>query len=167
MKIANKTNIVETYNHILENLSEIKSSVEDLSREDLSMKIAYAKNKLHNLEDITKEEIDLITKYLYKDIIAAKDNISKTTSQIKDWIIKDIGLTEDKLLHLFTKVVDQSRVELQQMENLLHEWHSGEVTSIGTLECKSCGTKITITETQIIKNCSNCGAEVFQKHFDY
>ena len=64
-------------------------------------------------------------------------------------------------------VVDQSRVELQQMENSLHEWHSGEVTGMGTLECKKCGEKITFTETQIIQNCPKCDGTVFQKDFNF
>ena len=167
MKNLNKTTIVETYNNILENLYNIKNSVEDLSREDLSMKIEYAKDKLHDIENITKEEVDLVTKYLHKDISAATNHLNKTKNNIKEWLIKDIELTEDRLLHLFVNVVDQSRVELQQMEELLHEWHAGEVTSIGILECKNCGEKITFLETQVIKSCPKCDGEVFHKYFDF
>jgi len=167
MENSSKSTFVKTYNHILENLYNIKNSVEDMSREDLSMKIEYAKNKLHDLEDMTKEEISLVTQYLYKDITAAKSHLNKTKNSIKTWLIKDIELTEDRLLHLFVNVVDQSRIELQQMENLLHEWHSGEVTSIGILECKNCGEKITFSETQVIKNCPKCDGDVFHKQFEF
>jgi len=167
MKNSNKPTFVEAYNHILENLYNIKNSVEDLSREDLSIKMEYAKNKLHEFEDITKEEINLVTEYLHKDITAATNHLNKTKNNIKDWINKDIKLTEDKLLHLFVNVVDQSRVELLEIETFLHEWHTGEVTGIGVLECKNCGEKITFIETEIIKNCSKCNGEIFHKYFDF
>jgi len=167
MKNQEKSTFVETYNHILESLYNIKNSVEDASREDLAMKFEYAKSKLHDFENITKEEIDLITEYLHKDLSAATEHLSKTSSNIKNWIKKDIELTEDKLLHMFVNVVDQSRVELQQIENSLHKWHSGEVTGIGTLECKNCGEQISFTETQVINNCPKCDNDVFQKSFDF
>ena len=167
MKNSSQSAFVKTYNTILENLYNIKNSVEDTSREDLSMKIEYAKTKLHDFENITKEEVDLVTGYLHKDITAAVNHLNKTKNNIKEWLKKDLELTEDRLLHLFVNVVDQSRVELQQIENLLHEWHSGEVTSIGILECKNCGEKITFSETQIIKNCPKCDGAVFHKYFDF
>ena len=68
MTNENKSTIIEAYNHILENLYNIKNSVEDASREDLHMKFEYAKSKLHDIENITKEEVDLVTEYLHKDI---------------------------------------------------------------------------------------------------
>lgn len=167
MKNSNKAIFVETYDKILENLYNLKNSVEDFSREDLSMKIDYARTKLSDFENITKEEIDLVTAYLHKDITAATSHLTETKNNIKDWLKKDIELTEDRLLHWFVNVVDQSRVELQQIETFLHEWHAGEVTSIGVLECKNCGETITFSETQLIKNCPKCDGEVFHKSFNF
>jgi hypothetical protein len=167
MKKSEQSSIVKTYNQILENLYNLKNSVEDASRDDLAMKLDYAKNKFHDIENITKEEIDLVTEYLHKDITAATTYVNKTKNNIKEWLKKDIELTEDRLLHLFVNVVDQSRVELQQMETLLHEWHSGEVTNRGTLECNNCGEKILFSDTQVIKNCLKCNGTVFHKDFDF
>jgi len=167
MKLLKNSEFVTTYNNIIENLYNIKNSVEDISREDLSMKIEYAKTKLHNLEDITKKELDLVAFYIHKDISAATKHLDTTKNNIKKWLKKDLEITEDRLLHLFINVVDQSRVEFFQMENLLHEWHSGEVTSIGTLECKECGKQLIISETQVITNCASCNGATFQKYFDF
>ncbi len=166
MRNSNKSSFVETYNHILENLHNIKNSIEDLSREDLSLKIEYTKTKLHDFENITKEEINLLTQYIHDDFTSTTKRIHNTSDKIKNWIKNDIELTEDRLLQFFNNVVDQSRVELQQMETQLHKWHSGEVAVDGDFECKNCGEKFTFSESQIIKNCPSCDGEVFQKNIE-
>ncbi len=163
---SNKSSFIETYNHMLENLHNIKSSIEKLSREDLSLKIEYTKTKLHDFENITKEEINLLTKYIHDDFSSTTKRIHNTSDKIKNWIKNDIELTEDRLLQFFNNVVDQSRVELQQMETQLHEWHSGEIATGGNFECKNCGKPFTFVKSQIIENCSSCDGDVFQKSFE-
>ncbi|VAW99408.1 hypothetical protein MNBD_GAMMA22-1524 [hydrothermal vent metagenome] len=166
MTDSNKSSIVTTYNHLLENLHNIKNSIEVFSREDLSMKIEYTKLKLHDFENITKEELNLLSKYIHDDFTSTTEHIHNTSDKIKNWLKNDIELTEDRLLELFANVVDQSRVELQQMETQLHEWHSGEVASKGDFECKNCGKKFTFSESQTIENCPSCNGEDFQKSFE-
>lgn len=166
MANTNKNGLINAYNHMMKNLHTIMHSVERGSRDNLALKLKYSRDKIHKLNVLSSDEIEKIAGYLQKDIHAAGNYLNKTKKELRDWLSFDLEIAEDKMAQMFSSIVDQSRVELQQMEQQLHEWHSGEVTGIGTLECISCGHRVMFTETEFIPECANCQGTVFQKDFE-
>jgi predicted RNA-binding Zn-ribbon protein involved in translation (DUF1610 family) len=71
---------------------------------------------------------------------------------------------EERLLDVFAKVADKTRLELAQLKaqaKWSEEYHTGEITSIGTLACKACDTLVHFKKTGRIPPCPKCHQTVF------
>ena len=156
--------LVQAYDDMLEGIKEIIHSGK-ATQQDFKFKLDYAREKVHDLGELTREEIEHIADYLQRDIHAAADYLVDTEQQLRDWLNFDLQLAEDRMAGLFAEVVDQRRVELQQMEQQLSQWHSGEISGIGSLECINCSEILHFKTTSQIPACPKCDGKVFNKGF--
>lgn len=128
-----------------------------------------AREKMSELGELTREEIETISDYLSRDIHAAGDYIESTEDELGPWLKFDIELVEDRILDAFNKIADPATVQqLQFFQNLksLSEYHTGEVTGLGTLKCTSCGELIHFHKPGHIPPCPKCHASVYERVSD-
>ncbi len=80
----------------------------------------------------------------------------------------DLELVEERLLDVFAKVADKTRLELAQLEaqaKRAETYHTGEITSIGTLACHACDTLVHFKKTGRIPPCPKCHKTVFVRTY--
>jgi len=135
----------------------------------LHQRIDDAIDKAIELEELTGEEAKRIGNYLRRDLQDAGEFIVTTEQAFADWVRFDLELIEERLLEMFSLMVDQAQLELENLAETARqatEWHSGEIAGIGTLDCESCGKALHFYKPDFIPACPNCGATRFRRVID-
>jgi hypothetical protein len=154
--------LIDAYNRMLQRVHQRLGEPEPL----LAEAIEDAIEKASELRELGREEAERIGDYLQRDLRDAAHFIHDESRELKDWLRFDVAVIERGLFDLFAEVVDQTRVEHTRLAieaQLYGEWHSGEITGIGTLECKGCGELIHFHHTGHIPPCPQCRGSRFRR----
>ena len=125
-----------------------------------------AMEKATELGELSREEAEKIGDYLRRDLHDAASFINDSGKELKDWLNFDLGVVERELGKRFADMVDHTRLELDKLERLatqVGEWHTGEIVSIGTLECKSCGEVLRFHHIGHIPPCPKCHGTTYRR----
>ncbi len=149
------------YEHAAENIHKLK----DNSLPALQNVIEEAREKAVKLDELTEEDAVKLTGWLKRDIQDAVSYLAETGNEIKDWLGYEVDLLENEFFYLLLQTADKTTVELQQLkENAQHpEYHTGEITSPGTLSCNECGEKLHFYKAGKIPPCPKCHATVYHR----
>ena len=155
----------EAYDRMLMRTRETMDKAEKGLGEALEM----AMQKASDLGELTREEANLISIYVMRDLEDAAKFIDKSGQELRDWLSFDINMVENTLLDIFSNMVDHTRDALDELKKRAEargEWHTGEVTGIGTLQCKSCGEHMHFHKTSHIPPCPKCHGTKFRRIVD-
>lgn len=156
---------LNAYNRMMERVKAAYEEAAEEARPVLAHLIDDAKKKAVELGELTQEEAERIGTYLKRDLEDAADYLtSPEVKELVDWFKFDISLIEDRLLEMFTSVADQTKLELMQLEErarTANDYHTGEITGIGTLVCKACGEHLHFHASGHIPPCAKCHGTVF------
>lgn len=118
------------------------------------------------LGELTREEANKVADYVERDIQDAASYIAETGEDIKKWWRFDLDQIEQRMLDTFSQVTDQTSVQLQSWAEQARRaslYHTGEITSPGTLLCDSCGEEMHMHKTGRIPPCPKCHATNFRR----
>ncbi|HHM04605.1 MAG TPA: hypothetical protein ENJ19_02535 [Gammaproteobacteria bacterium] len=163
---AHHEKLVQAYNRMLEHVKDKLSQVEHQSADALHHAVAHAKEKTLELGELTREEIDKLGDYLRRDLEDAGEYLADTGKELKEWFEFDVTLIESWLLEAFTEAADQTRLALlalEQQARRASEYHTGEITGVGTLVCQSCGERLHFHHTGRIPPCPKCHGTMFKR----
>ena len=138
----------------------------DKAEKGLGEALEMAMQKASDLGELTREEADLISIYVMRDLEDAAKFVDKSGQELRDWLQFDINVVENTLLDIFSNMVDHTREALdglKQRADAIGEWHTGEVTGIGTLQCKSCGEVMHFEKTGHIPPCPKCHGTKYRR----
>ncbi|MEJ2554264.1 MAG: zinc ribbon-containing protein, partial [Gammaproteobacteria bacterium] len=124
------------------------------------------KEKAVELGELSREEAERIGDYLRRDLEDAGEYLADTGSELSSWLHFDVELVEDRLWEAFTAAADQTKLaylELAQRAQRASEFHTGEVTTVGTLRCSSCGELLHFHGTGHIPPCPKCHSTRFTR----
>ncbi len=155
-------NLVPAYQKMLSRAEAAKSNT-------LRQRIETAIETAVNLEELSRDEAENIGDYLLRDLQDAAKFIVSTEQALVDWISFDLELIEERLLNMFSLMVDQSLLELDNLAERAHqamEWHTGEITGLGTLYCANCNKTIHFKKPDYIPACPNCESTLFTRTLD-
>lgn len=162
-----KQRLISAYNAMMDQVRHGLSQLGRQTRPALTRLVDAAKEKIIELEELSREEAESIANYLERDIHdAAEYMASDTARDLADWLKFDIRLIEDRLIELFGSVADPTQLELLSLEERARhgeEYHTGEITAIGTLHCIACGQALHFHETGHIPPCPKCGKTRFTR----
>jgi len=147
------------YGRMLERAREALRGGEATALPRLQHWLTEAKDRAVTLGELTREEAERVGDYLRRDVVDAASYLSETGRALKDWLRFDLDLIEDRLLDLFSTMVDETRLELDRLAEAARApapLHTGEVTGFGTLRCLGCGLEIEFTEPAGIPPCPRC-----------
>ncbi len=145
------------------------SRAEAAKKNTLHQRIEIAVETAVELNELSREEAENIGDYLRRDLQDAAEFIVSTEQALADWIRFDLELIEEHLLNMFSMMVDQSRLELDNLAERAHqamEWHTGEITGLGTLYCANCNKPIHFRKPDYIPTCDNCESTLFNRALD-
>ncbi len=167
MSSDNNIHQSNAYNRLLKQVRTLWHEAGEEARPTLDWLINQAREKLGLVEEMGREEAEKIGDYLKRDLRDAADYLSSPEArELGDWLKLDIDLIEQEALELFTSVADRTKLELmalQEQARHASEYHTGEITGIGTLSCKNCSQLIHFHETGHIPPCPHCHHTEFQR----
>ena len=161
-----KDKLVHGYEAMMDKLSAWSEKADETAGPILINGIKEAEDFLHDLKLWSKEEVDLISQYLKRDLHDAAAQMEKENQELKTWLGFDIQQVEEKVLSLFANMTDKTRLELDKLDRMANEWHTGQVTSIGTLVCKKCAKELHFHKPGRIPPCPGCGHTEFRRISD-
>lgn len=156
--------LIAAYDNMMARVAKLLDTAEQQALPALQKNIENAKNQAIELKEITQDEAEKLAYYVRRDLHDAAEYLEQTGDELSAWLSFDLELVEDRLLEVFAKVADKTRLELAQLAEQAkrsEEYHTGEITSIGTLACKSCGTLVHFKKTGRIPPCPKCHQTVF------
>lgn len=151
--------LIGGYNTMLKRLQEWGNETREGAGPALRHGIDAAMERASELGELSREEAERIGDYLRRDLHDAAAFINQSGQEFREWLHFDVSIVEQELAKRFASMVDQTQLELdklEQMANKVGEWHTGEVVSIGTLECKGCGEHLRFHHTSRIPPCPKC-----------
>jgi predicted Zn-ribbon and HTH transcriptional regulator len=104
--------------------------------------------------------------FVTRDLYAAGRHLAMEERDIADWLRLDLLAIEKELLNRFSGLAQAAKFELKHLEKArkrFDEWHTGEVTTIGTLRCRHCGEHVHFERTARIPPCPKCHTSVFER----
>ncbi|MBF0264392.1 MAG: zinc ribbon-containing protein [Gammaproteobacteria bacterium] len=152
------------YDQLLEKLNEWSEKSDESTGPLLMQGLEDAAKLLSEMGQWTKEEIDLLSLYVKRDLHHTAQKLQENNNKLIEWLDLDIKIIEDKLLTVFSDMADQTRIELDKLHHLAEtadDLHTGEVTSLGVISCKSCGKEMHFHKSGRIPPCPSCHKTVF------
>lgn len=156
--------LIAAYDNMMARVAKLLDTAEQQALPALQKNIEKAKQQAIELKEITQEEAEKLAYYVRRDLHDAAEYLEQTGDELSTWLSFDLELVEERLLDVFAKVADKTRLELAQLKaqaTRSQEYHTGEITSIGTLACKSCDTLVHFKKTGRIPPCPKCHQTVF------
>lgn len=157
----------EVYERILE---RVYLSVEDLEQQSwplIQEKIREAAEVELTAETMTRDELDLLQAYLKRDLADLGYYAHKTGEGIAAWLKFDLNVLEDRLKQMLKGMADKTRLDQtalqQRLEHGPEDYIAGEVATVGTLRCLSCGSLLKLEKTTIIEPCHECESRYFHR----
>lgn len=158
----------ETYHQLMQALKAIWEDTENRTIPPLKEGLELGKQRLSELGELTREELDHVAEYLQRDLHEAADFLQQTGKTMGDWVKRDLEFAEYKFAELFADLAQTTRSKLDEIAeqaSKINERHTGEITGIGILECKTCGEKMHFRHAGHIPPCPRCQGTVFVKRF--
>lgn len=159
--------LLQGYNRLLEHTRHIWHEISEEARPTLNWLVSRAIEKFDLAEELSREEAEKIANYLKRDIEDVANYLTgPEAKELKDWLKFDINLIEEEVLELFASVADPTKLELLALEERARQasqYHSGEITGIGTLHCSDCGKAMHFHQSGHISPCPACTCTTFQR----
>jgi hypothetical protein len=158
--------LVHGYNTMMDKLSEWTEKADEKAGPMIINGVKEAEEFLTELQKWTKEEVNLISRYVKRDLHDAASKMEKENKNFQEWMEFDLHQIEERVLAVFANMADQTRLELDHLKQMANEWHTGEVTSIGTLACKKCHKEMHFRKAGRIPPCPSCHHTEFERTGD-
>jgi len=161
--------LIHGYKQLLETSKEVLDVTKKEATPAVLDAIDKGKEKVAELTELTAEEIDKVSDFVIRDLHDAAEYIAVGERELADWLRIDALLIEDKFLEAFSHMVDHTKMALDEIaENAkrANEWHTGEITSAGTLVCTKCGEVLHFHNAGHIPPCPKCHATVYNRGED-
>ena len=122
----------------------------------------------HDIAALNKFDDDEIVKlehYVKRDLIDAAWYLDTTGKELKDWLGFDVALIKREFWERFSAAADQTTVALNQLklQAANAEYHTGELTGLGTLVCDQCGEALHFHKPGHIPPCPSCNGTHFHR----
>ncbi|MEJ1391905.1 MAG: zinc ribbon-containing protein, partial [Candidatus Sedimenticola sp. (ex Thyasira tokunagai)] len=161
--------LVNAYEKMLEQVDEMLDKAEKNTLPKLRKSIDTARDKMVEMNELTREEAEKIGGYLERDMKDAAHFLNETGDEFRNWYKFDVELIEARMMELFAKVADRTRLEMERFTHQMREasmYHTGEITGPGTLICTKCGKELHFHKTGRIPPCGKCHATEFERGGD-
>ncbi len=162
--------IVDGYHLFMENMHAWLEKADEQAGPMLIQGLDEVKQFLHDLGQWTETEVELISDYVKRDIHDIATRLERNNQTLAQWLEFDSQKIEKGFFEILESMADHTRMELDRLQHLAQEphlWHTGEVTSVGTLSCVSCGKQLHYHKPGRIPPCPKCHhTEFYRKDKD-
>ncbi len=152
------------YKDMLARVNHALKDFEQITWPKLQKSITEAKETSTKVSELTHKEADIIGHSLEKDFLSAGKVLKRAGVAIKDWAEFDWEVAEEQLMRGFLSVADKTELAWLRLQQGLPpelEYHAGEITALGKLECICCGEVIDFNKISTIPPCPKCHKTTF------
>ena len=122
-----------------------------------------AKEELHSAGDFSREQADKVGEYVRRDL---RENANKAKDAIKKAIEPHrIAAGAQSAFSRILSSAAEALSELAVKSEKSLEYKTGEITSSGTVTCKSCDAEMHMSKTSRIPPCPKCHKTIFRKSY--
>lgn len=158
--------LVDAYDKMMARVHDLLDDAEEQTMPTLQRNIDKARQRAVELRELTAEEADKVAAYVKRDLHEAADYLDKTGKELSSWFSFDLRLVEERMLELFARAADKTRLEWNQLASQARwsqEYHTGEIAAVGTLVCSDCGCEMHFKKTSRIPPCPRCHKTIFKR----
>lgn len=158
--------LIAAYDRMMTRVHEFLDTAETKALPTLKQRIELARLRAVELREMTSEEADKVATYVERDLHDAAEYLQRSGKEFSTWLQFDLQQIENRMFELFAKVADRTRFELDKLAiqaRSAKQYHTGEITGIGTLYCADCSTQMHFKKTGRIPPCPKCHHTVFQR----
>jgi hypothetical protein len=166
--MSEKNHLITAYNHMLVTLHDWVKKAGKQTSPLIDKGIDKAREATSEISELSSEELNKVSDWLRRDLETAGNWLGENSDEFRDTLSFDLKLVEAELLEAFSTVADRTTLELKELEyhaTLVGEWHTGEITGIGSLTCCACGEELHFHATGHIPPCPKCHGTKFKKNF--
>lgn len=157
---------IHAYDRMVAFAKEALDELKEKGEPAILRAVETAKEKLVEIGELTRQDAEKTRQNLLRDLHDSAEYLALEEREFADWLRLDLLLVEKQLLHRLAALADQARLELAHVAksiSRLGEWHTGEIRSIGILQCAQCGQLIHFHKTGRIPPCPKCQGTVFKR----
>ncbi len=154
------------YDRMMTRVHEFLDNAESEALPTLKQRIELARQRAVELREVTSEEADKVAAYVERDLHDAAEYLQRSGKEFSTWLQFDLQQIENRMFELFAKVADRTRFELDKLAiqaRSAKQYHTGEITGIGTLYCADCNTQMHFKKTGRIPPCPKCHKTEFKR----
>lgn len=162
-----KDKLTHAYNQMAERFHAALEHTENVTLPHLEEALAKAKDQAVEFGELTREEADKVGQYLQRDLQDLSAYLSDTRKELSQWLAFESTLIEGKVFEWLSLVADKTKLQwdaFNQQAAQKFEYHSGEITGPGTLECSSCQQTLNFKQAGHIPPCPKCHKTRFKRH---
>ena len=159
--------LIHAYDLMLERVHATIERAEKEAIPNIEEQLKVAQQKAIELGELSKEEAEKVSQYLKRDLQDISEYMQETQSQFSDWLTFEASILESKMFDWLNLVADQTKVQWNQFNEQARksqQYHSGEITGPGTLECTACQQLLHFKKTGHIPPCPKCHGTEFKRH---
>ncbi len=154
------------YDRMMTRVHEFLDNAESEASPTLKQRIEMARQRAVELREVTSEEADKVAAYVERDLHDAAEYLQRSGNEFSTWLQFDLQQIENRMFEMFAKVADRTRFELDKLAiqaRAAKQYHTGEITGIGTLYCADCNTQMHFKKTGRIPPCPKCHKTEFKR----
>ncbi|UCE88830.1 MAG: zinc ribbon-containing protein [Pseudomonadota bacterium] len=154
------------YDTILERSREALASLRENTDDALHRALGSARDKAVELGELGRDEAERVHDFVVRDLHAAATHLGEQERDLADWLRLDLLLVEKEALSRYSALTERARAELRHLRKTAarySEWHTGEITGLGTLRCVHCNKDIHFHRTGRVPPCPNCHGTEFRR----
>lgn len=158
--------LIQGYDLMLQRAEHALGMATSRTEAALTHALQAARENAVELGELTREEAEKVHDFITRDLYDVGRHLAMEERDLADWLRLSLLLIEKQLLHRFSTLAQAAKLELKHLEKAkrrFDEWHTGEVTTIGTLRCQSCGELVHFERTGHIPPCPKCHATVYER----
>lgn len=159
---SNENQDVGLYEKLVQRAEKLLAS----GRKNFDEAMKKASEEVASAGDYTREQVDKVTQFVKRDLKHTSEHATKAGHFFKEAVSPDRIAAGAQ--SVFARILSASAETLSEwaaksQQNV--EFKTGEITSAGTLTCKSCGEEIYMKKTGRIPPCPNCYHPHFRKSY--
>lgn len=162
----NKEKLEQKYDLYAKKFREFYLAGKERGREGMDKAMHKAREELVGLGELTVKQGDQLTEYLSRDLDQTIDDMYRLGDEARVYL--DPGRLGAGALASLVSIMEFTSEFLSSVarksKNAL-TYRTGEITSAGTLTCRTCGQQMHLKKSGHVPPCPKCSGTVFDKSY--
>lgn len=158
-----KGNLTDLYEKMSAILGESLERAGTITEEVFERGMRESRDWAYKMKDYYGDDIGKVSEFIRRDW---QEGIRQTRERTRKSL--DLDRLQAGFLDLLSRLAESAGSQLENLAEKLKErltYKTGEITGVGTLECKGCGQHLTVEKPTRIPPCPKCRGTMFERSY--